>query len=194
MQGAGCAGRVEVDPSACYTIFRSNRVGAAIEPNLRKNQDIRATEVILIGEDGQNYGATSRDQALLIAHEKGLDLVEVGPHATPPVTKLVNWGKFKYQLEKREKKSKPRGGSVKEVKLSLKIGAHDLATKAKRAAGFLAQGNKVGVYLQLYGREQIYADRAHKIIADFRDTIGGEFEGPIERMGNRLSVIIIRKR
>lgn len=149
---------------------------------------------MLINEDGQNLGVTSRDQALLIAHDKGVDLVEVGPNAQPPVTKLINWGKFKYQLEKKEKKSKARGGGVKEIKLSLKIGRHDLDTKAKRAKEFLEQGNKVSAFLQLYGREQMFANKAYDLLKNFRDMIGGEFEDTIERMGNRIWVMIVRKR
>ena len=148
----------------------------------------------MIDVDGRNLGVTSRDQALLVAHEKGIDLVEVGPSAQPPVTKLVNWGKFKYQLEKKEKKGKSRGGGVKEVKLSLKIGQHDLETKAKRAKEFLEEGNKVGAFLQLYGREQMFANKAFDLLKKFRDMISGEFEESIDRMGNRLTVIIVRKK
>jgi len=149
---------------------------------------------MLIDEEGKSLGVASLEQALLVAHERGLDLVEVGPHASPPVTKLVNWGKFKYQLEKREKKSKSKGGGIKEVKLSLKIGHHDLETKAKRADEFLKGGNKVGVFLQLYGREQMFAAKAEELLRAFRDRIGGQFEEPIERMGNRLTVMIVRKK
>jgi translation initiation factor IF-3 len=161
---------------------------------LRKNQEIQAKEVVLIDEQGRNLGPTSREQALLIAHAKNLDLVEVGPHSTPPVVKLVNWGKFKYQLAKKERKAKSRGGEVKEIKLSLKIGLHDLQTKERKAKDFLAKGNKVGVFLQLYGREQMYAGKAIEIINRFKEDIGGELEDPIERMGNRLTAIIIKKK
>jgi len=162
---------------------------------LRKNQEIQARDVVLIDETGRNLGVTSREQALLIAHEKELDLVEVSPSASPPVTKLVNWGKLKYQLEKKDRKGKARGGGgLKEVKLSLKIGRHDLETKAKRAKEFLEDGNKVGVFMQLYGREQMFAPKAMELLRSFRDMIGGEFEESIERMGNRLSVQIVRKK
>lgn len=149
---------------------------------------------MLIDEQGQSLGTTSREQALILAHTKNLDLVEVGPHAKPPVVKLVNWGKFKYQLEKKEKKSKSKGGTLKEIKLSLKIGAHDLETKSKRAKEFLEEGNKVGVFMQLYGREQMFAEQARSLLIKFKDEIGGQFEDPITRLGNRLSAVIVRKK
>ncbi len=149
---------------------------------------------MLIDEEGRSLGLTSRDQALLIAYEKGIDLVEVGPSARPPVTKLVNWGKYKYQLEKKEKKGRSRGGGIKEIKLSLKIGRHDLETKVKRAKEFLEQGNKVGVFLQMYGREQMFANKAYDLLKNFRDMIGGEFEDEVERMGSRLTAMVVRKK
>lgn len=169
-------------------------LGEKIEPKLRKNQEIQAPQVVLIDENGRHLGITSREQALLVAHEKNLDLVEVGPNASPPVVKIVDWGKFKYQLEKKGKRGRVRGGTIKEIKLSLKIGSHDLATKARRAKEFLEQGNKVSVFLVLYGRERIYAEKGKKLLADFRDAIGGKFEEPIERINNRLTAMIVRKK
>lgn len=149
---------------------------------------------MLIDEEGKSLGVTSLHQALILAHDKNFDLVEVGPHATPPVAKLVNWGKYKYQLAKKERKSRTKGGGIKEVKLSLKIGDHDFATKAKRGKEFLEQGNKVGVFLQMYGRERMFADRAREMLAKFRDAIGGQFEESIEQMGNRLTAIIVKRK
>lgn len=149
---------------------------------------------MLIDEDGKSLGITSRDQALVLAHSKNLDLVEVGPHANPPVAKLVDWGKFKYQLKKKEKKNRARGGGLKEIKLSLKIGQHDFETKVRRGREFLDQGNKVGIFLQLYGREQMFQREAEELLAKFKDAVGGEFEETIERMGNRLLATIVRRK
>jgi translation initiation factor IF-3 len=168
--------------------------GVPIEPNLRKNHEIRARELILIDETGKNLGRVTLEQALIIAQQRGFDLVEVGPHATPPVAKLLDWGKYKYQLAKKERRAKVRGGGLKEVKLSLKIGRHDFETKVKRAREFLEEGNKVGVFLQLVGREQMFQDKARELLHRFKDMVGGEFEEPIDRVGNRLTGIIVRRK
>lgn len=149
---------------------------------------------MLIGADGKPLGVISRDQAMILAHELGLDLIEVGPKAAPPVARLLDWGKYKYELEKKERKAKGKVTTLKEVKLSLKIDEHDFQTKVRRAKEFLEAGHKVGAFLLLRGREAMFQDKGQEILRRFRDEAGGEFEGSVIRLGPRVSVNIVRKK
>jgi translation initiation factor IF-3 len=149
---------------------------------------------MLIASDGKPLGIVSRDQALILADSQGLDLIEVGPKATPPVARLLNWGKYKYELEKKERKAKGKVTTLKEVKLSLKISEHDFETKVRRAKEFLEAGHKVGAFLLLRGREAMFQDKAEEMLKRFRDAVGGSFEGVVVRLGPRVSVNVVRKR
>ncbi|WIF96183.1 translation initiation factor IF-3 [Caminicella sporogenes] len=119
------------------------------------NEQIRDREVRLIGPDGEQIGIMSSKEALKIAEEKKLDLVKIAPGANPPVCKLMDYGKYKYEQAKREKEArkKQKTITVKEVRLSLNIEDHDLNTKAKKAIKFLKNGDKVKVTLRFKGRE-----------------------------------------
>ncbi len=119
------------------------------------NRDIRANEVRCIGDDGTQYGIISRDEALEIAEEKGLDLVLVAPDAKPPVCKIMDYGKFKYQQEKKKKEAKKKQKTIetKEIKLSVKIAKNDIDYKVKHAREFLEKGKHVKFRVFLRGRE-----------------------------------------
>lgn len=129
-----------------------------------------------------------------MAFEKGLDLVEVSAQATPPVCRLLDYSKFKYEQEKQERAQRAKGKSpeLKEIRLSLKIGEHDLQVKAKRANEFLEKGSKVRVNLQLRGREMMFQDKALAMIDRFRELVNTEYEQAPAKLGNRFNAILKR--
>ena len=119
------------------------------------NENIRAREVRLIGADGTQYGIVSLSDALAKAEEQGLDLALISPNANPPVCKLLDYGKYRFEESKREKeaKKKQKVVEVKEMRLSMNIADNDIAFKVKNVRKFLEQGNKVKVSLRMYGRQ-----------------------------------------
>jgi len=131
-----------------------------------------------------------------LAYEAGLDLVEVNANANPPVTKIMDYGKYRYAQKKQEskQKSKSKGPEIKEVRLSLKISSYDSAFKSRQAQKFLKEGNKVKITVKLFGREMMYRQKAHEMIDKFRQETGAEYESPVERLGNQFSTILISKK
>jgi len=119
------------------------------------NDNIRATELRVLGDDGEQFGIISRADALQIAEDKGLDLVLVSPDAKPPVAKVMDYGKHKYEVEKKKKEAKKNQKKieVKEVKFSCKIADNDIAYKVKHAREFLEKGKHVKLRVFLRGRE-----------------------------------------
>ncbi|MGQ9700159.1 MAG: translation initiation factor IF-3 [Candidatus Bipolaricaulaceae bacterium] len=132
--------------------------------SFRVNEEIRAREVLLIDSEGRNLGVTPLEQALALARERGLDLVEVAPEANPVVCKIVDFGKYRYQLQKREKKQ-PKAGKVKEVKFTIQTGEHDFQTKLQRIRGFLEEGMKVRAVVFFKGRQIIHIERGRELLA-----------------------------
>jgi translation initiation factor IF-3 len=165
----------------------------------RINQFIRVPQVRLIDETGQNFGVVSTSEALAMAQEKGLDLVEVSPLAQPPVAKIVDYSKLKYQEEKerRKEKAKQKKIEVKGIRLSLRISEHDKDTKAKQAEKFLNQDDKIKIEIILKGRERQHADLAREIINKFISSINGlipiNIEQPLNIQGGKLSALIAKK-
>jgi translation initiation factor IF-3 len=139
----------------------------AYPKKLRINYRIRMPQLRLIGEDGKQLGIVSRNEALKMAREAGLDLVEVSPHTRPPVCKIMDYGKHMYEERKKEKKRKHSIVKLKELKLGLKIDEHDYNVKLRKAKEFLSNGNKVKVRLKFRGREVIYADRGKDVLMRF---------------------------
>jgi translation initiation factor IF-3 len=137
--------------------------------NLRINRQIRAPKVRVIGPEGDQIGVLLLKDALLKAQEANLDLVEVAPNAEPPVCKIVDYGKFRYDQTKREKESKKAQHQVrvKEVKLKPNIDEHDFQTKLKQARGFIEKGNKVKVTCMFRGREMVHTDLGQKVVQNF---------------------------
>jgi translation initiation factor IF-3 len=131
-------------------------------PQIRVNHRIRVPEVRVVAEDGSNLGVLATEEALRRAQEKGLDLVEVNPKSVPPVCKILDFGKYKYEEKKkqREAKRKQTVVEVKEVKLRPKTDDHDLETKIRKARGFLEEGNKVKFIVRFRGREITHPERA----------------------------------
>jgi translation initiation factor IF-3 len=130
------------------------------------NDDIRAREVRCLGDDGTQYGIISRDEALDKAEELGLDLVLIAPDAKPPVCKIMDYGKFKYQEEKKKKEAKKKQKTieVKEIKLSIKIADNDISYKIKHAREFLEAGKHVKFRVFLRGREMANPDAGKAVL------------------------------
>lgn len=137
---------------------RSRKV--APKPKVNRNHQIRGDTLRVIDEEGVLVGVMTKQEALRIAEDQKKDLVEVSSQATPPVVKLIEFGKFKYQQEKKDRAAKKTShvAEVKQVRISLKIGQHDLETKLKKMKGFLEAGDKVRVSMMLKGRENAHKD------------------------------------
>lgn len=136
------------------------------------NERIRSKEVRLIDQDGQNHGVVPTSKALQMAYDSDLDLVLINPNQEPPVAKILNYGKYKYELEKRAKEAKKKQHTVdvKEIKIRYKIDTHDYQVRIKSIEKFIAQGNKVKIVVMLRGREMQHSnlafDLANKFVQD----------------------------
>jgi translation initiation factor IF-3 len=139
----------------CVIVCQTSRRGAAIRDRLRINNRIRAREVRLIDEDGSQVGVLGLREALALAEERGMDLVEVAPNAVPPVCRVMDYGKFRYEQSKKEREARKnqRQVEIKQIRLEPKTDDHDLDTKAKQARRFLLEGDKVKFNLRFKGRE-----------------------------------------
>ncbi|MCR4802037.1 MAG: translation initiation factor IF-3 [Lachnospiraceae bacterium] len=133
------------------------------------NEQIRDKEVRLIGEDGEQVGVMSAKDAMKLAKEAGVDLVKIAPNANPPVCKIVDYGKYRYEMARKEKeaKKKQKVTDVKEIRLSPNIEGNDLNTKANQARKFLSKGDKVKVSLRFRGREMAHVGISKQILDDF---------------------------
>ncbi len=168
-----------------------------ISKETRINERIRVREIRLIGAEGQQLGVLSLDQGLKLAREKGLDLVEVAPQATPPVCRIMNYGKFKYDQTKkaRDARKKQKTTGVKEVKFRPKIGEHDYQVKLRSAQKFLGRGDKVKVTLTFRGREVVHPEIGRRIINRLIEDVKnlGQIERPLYQEGKNLITIIAPK-
>jgi translation initiation factor IF-3 len=158
------------------------------------NQQITAPEVRIITDTGEQLGVFKISEALSLAEEHGLDLVEIVPHAKPPVAKLIAYDKFRYQQKKLEQQQKKNAKKVdvKTIRLSAKIADHDITTKARQADGFLQDGDLVKVELRMRGREQAFLEVAEQQIKSFQSKLTSPFrvEVPAKRMGNTLTLTL----
>ncbi|MBS9784496.1 MAG: translation initiation factor IF-3 [Oceanivirga sp.] len=138
---------------------------------VRINDKIRARELRVILEDGESLGIMSNQEALELAMEKGLDLVEMSPNAKPPVCKIMNYSKFKYEKSKKDKenKKKQKNVVVKEIRIKPHIDTHDMETKMNQVKKFLAKENKVKISLRLSGRERLHIESAIKVLDDIAE-------------------------
>lgn len=158
------------------------------------NHQIQAPTVRVINEEGEQIGILKLSEALALAQENELDLVEISPNANPPVTKLINFDKFRYQQKKLEQqqKKKVKKVEVKTIRLSVRISEHDMKIKAKQSDGFLEEGNLVKVELRMRGREQAFGEIAEKQVRTFQTliTFPHRIEVPIRRMGGTFSLTL----
>ena len=160
----------------------------------RLNGAIQALELRVIDADGRQLGVISKREALQLAEERELDLVEISPDAKPPVAKIIDWGKYNYQRTKQlqRNKKKTRSLEMKQMRFGLKIGEHDLSVKLGKVTQFLIDGHKVRMTLVYHGRELAHKDLgfrlADKVIADLGDKIIVD-QAP-QFMGKQLNFVI----
>ena len=165
-------------------------------PQFNINQKIKAPEVRVVHNDSAEVMSTK--DAINLAKEEGLDLIEVSPKANPPVCKIMDYGSFKYQKEKEAKKQRAaqKEVEIKGVRLSVRIGDNDLEVRRKQAAKFLEKGQKVRIEMILRGREKAYRDRAQEITDQFIELLKQDYdirvEAPMKNAGNRIHTLIAR--
>lgn len=159
---------------------------------LRINERIREKEVRVIGAEGENLDVMATGDAIALAKEKGLDLVEVAPQASPPVCRIVDYGKYRYQLEKRDRKQKHRS-TLKEVKFTIKIGEHDFQTKMNRVRQFLAKGDMVRVSIFFRGREIVHSSRGRELFKRVEELASdiARVEGQPSSKGKVLQMMLV---
>src|SRR5881227_1481502 len=159
------------------------RPGASsnLQQQIRVNGRIRAREVrVILGSTGEQLGVMKLSDALRKAQTLGLDLVEVAPTANPPVCKIVDFGKFRYDISKQEKDKKTTGTKLKEIKFRVNIDDHDYFTKIRHGEEFLDRGNKVRVQLQFRGREMAHQEFGMQLMEKVRDDLAGMSQVEIE--------------
>jgi len=155
------------------------------------NEQIRDREIRLIGEDGQQLGIMSSREAMKIAREAELDLVKIAPQAKPPVCKIIDYGKYRYELARKEKEAKKKQKTieVKEVRLSPNIDSNDLNTKIASARKFIEKGNKVKVTLRFRGREMAHVQSSRHILEDI-----ALVDKPAKMEGRSMAMFLTEKR
>ena len=166
------------------------------QKSLRVNDQIRAATVRLIDEKGEQAGVLPAAEALRMAKEADLDLVEVAPDSDPPVCKIIDFGKYKYRQKKRLQQGKHHSGSqLKEIRLHPKTGDHDIAYRAAHARGFLAQGHRVLVNVLFKGRELAHAELGREILGRFAQALEdvAKVDQPPKMEGRKMSVTLSPK-
>jgi translation initiation factor IF-3 len=171
--------------------------GGNINQTTRINTAIRSNELRVIGESGEQLGIMSRSEALKMAEEAGLDLVEISPNADPPVVKIVDWGKYQYQKMKEAQKNRRsnKAGELKQMRFGMKIGQGDLDIKLRKIREFLAEGHKVRIQVFFRGRENAHRELGYDMIKKIGDQLENDavLEGAPQMAGRNLSVIIRSK-
>ena len=162
------------------------------------NEQIRDREIRLIGEDGQQLGIMSSREAMKIAREAELDLVKIAPQAKPPVCKIIDYGKYRYELARKEKEAKKKQKTieVKEVRLSPNIDSNDMNTKIASARKFIEKGNKVKVTLRFRGREMAHVQSSRHILDEFAKALEdiALVDKPAKMEGRSMAMFLTEKR
>jgi translation initiation factor IF-3 len=159
----------------------------------RVNEDIRVREVQLIDHTGANRGVTAIRDAIALAQEAGLDLVEISPNNTPPVCKILDYGKFKFQAQKKaaEARKKQKTVEVKEIKLRPGIDKHDYEVKMRSMVRFFEEGDKVKVTLRFRGREMAHQDLGYKLLQRVKGDVATIARVEVEPMSEGRQIIMI---
>ncbi len=161
---------------------------------MKINKQIRAPKVRVIGSDGNQLGILGITEAIQMAENEGLDLVEIAPTATPPVCKIIDYGKFRYQQTKKEKESKKaqHQSKLKEIKVKPNIDEHDFQVKLKKARSFIEDGDKVRITCVFRGREILRAEYGQSIVARFCEGTQdiASAESPAKMFGKSLSLVL----
>ncbi len=164
------------------------------EKDLRMNEGIRVREVRLIDADGNQKGIVQTFEALQMARDAGLDLVEIAPQAQPPVCKLLDYGKYKFELEKkiRESRKHQKQVRIKEIRMQPKIDGHDLEFKTRHIQEFLDEGDKVKVTVRFRGRELAHTELGKDVLDRILQMLGDTFllEKPAQMEGRTMSLLL----
>lgn len=162
------------------------------------NEEIRAKEIRVISDDGEQLGILLTKDALNLAEEKEMDLVVISPNAAPPVCKIMDFGKYVYEQQKKEKEAKKKQKviNIKEIRLSATIEDHDITIKSNNARKFLLDGDKVKVTVRFRGREIENSKVGHKILNSFVEKLGDDcvVEKPAKQEGRNMILILAPKR
>jgi len=163
--------------------------------SVRINEEIRVPQVRVIDSDGGQLGVMETKAAIAVARSKELDLVEIAPKADPPVCKIINFGKFKYEKQKREKTQRKNQvvQILKEIRFHPNTDSHDFEFKTKHAINFLEEGNKVKVSVMFKGREMAYTQLGETLLNKFVERITdiAKVESPIKLEGRNMNVIVV---
>lgn len=172
----------------CFTISKKD---------LLINEEIREKEVRVVDADGSQLGIMPTKQALALAVDKGLDLVDIAPQATPNVCRIMDFGKYRYEQAKREKEARKNQKvvDVKEVRMSMNIDTHDFETKANQAIKFLTGGDKVKVSVRFRGREMAHTDLGRALLERFRDACAevSTTDKPAKMEGRSMVLFLLPK-
>ena len=182
-------------PFLCYYFYR--RCFSISKESLRINEEIRIREVRVTSAEGEQLGIMATRDALHMAEEQHLDLVEVAPKAKPPVCRIMDFGKYRYEQQKRDKEAKKKQKviTIKEVKLRPNIEQHDFDVKLKNALRFVQEGNKVKVTIMFRGRELSHPELGREVLqrvaAELKDTVSIERDAKLE--GKNMIMILAPK-
>ena len=186
--------------SAMRTVSGSNGYGKYFnisKKNLLINEEIREKEVRVVDADGSQLGIMPTRQALALAIDKGLDLVDIAPQATPNVCRIMDFGKYRYEQAKREKEARKNQKvvEVKEVRMSMNIDTHDFETKANQAIKFLSGGDKVKVSVRFRGREMAHTDLGRALLERFKDACAevSSLDKPAKMEGRSMVIFLLPK-
>ncbi|HMA68934.1 MAG TPA: translation initiation factor IF-3 [Candidatus Mcinerneyibacterium sp.] len=160
------------------------------------NDEIKTRKMRVIGNDGEQIGVLGRKEALLLAQEKELDLVEVAPNAKPPVAKIMDYGKFKYEQKKKQKKNmKKNKTQLKEIQFGPKTEEHDFNFKMRHIKRFLEKGHRVKIGVYFRGRELAYLDRGEEILNEIYEDLKDDvvLQKEIEKQGRLMFMIVAPK-
>ena len=170
----------------------------SIISELMINEQIRDREIRLIGKDGEQLGIMSARDAMKLAREANLDLVKIAPTAKPPVCKIIDYGKYRYELARKEKEArkKQKVVEIKEIRLSPNIDSNDLNTKMNAAKKFLSKGDKVKITLRFRGREMAHMNASKHILDDFAASLGeiAVVEKAPKVEGRSISMVLAEKK
>jgi translation initiation factor IF-3 len=151
----------------------------------------------VVGADGQQLGVLSRSEALKVAEDEGLDLVEISPNADPPVAKIIDWGKYQYQKMKEQQKNRKsnKTSELKQMRFGLKIGSGDLEVKLRKVRGFLADGHKVRLQIFYRGREMAHKELGYEMMDRIVEQLQNEaiLEQKPQMLGRNLSAVVRSK-
>ena len=183
-------GRVEI------ARVKGRRYTKSKEPEVRINQRIRSKEVRLVDTDGSQLGVVSIQEALDLSDQRGVDLVEVAPNANPPVCRLMDYGKYKYELKKQAAAKKQKSQTVKEIKFRPNIGDHDLDVKINHIREFLEDDNKTKIRIFFRGREIVHPELGRKLADKILERVAdlGGVDSPPKMEGKNLTMVITPKK